>query len=327
MKRIITKKRALEIIDNFSTSGVLVVGDIMVDQFIWGKVSRISPEAPVPVVEVTSETLLFGGCANVLKNISTIGGKVAVTGIIGSDNMGRWLIHRFRKMGIDIKGVIVEQDRPTIVKTRVIAQRQQVVRFDRENKNPVDPDNVQTMLEYIKSVKDELGAVVVSDYNKGMITKRLINGIRETISDTDIILCVDPKQSDFSFYSGCDIITPNHHEAGRALGIELRGDGDILKGGKALLEKYDFKAVLITRGEEGMTLFERNGDITNIPTVAKEVFDVTGAGDTVIGVFALCAAAGAQFREAAALANHAAGIVVGKVGTATVSQNELKNVL
>jgi D-beta-D-heptose 7-phosphate kinase/D-beta-D-heptose 1-phosphate adenosyltransferase len=206
----------------------------------------------------------------VLKNISTIGGKVAVTGIIGSDNMGRWLIHRFRKMGIDIKGVIVEQDRPTIVKTRVIAQRQQVVRFDRENKNPVDPDNVQTMLEYIKSVKDELGAVVVSDYNKGMITKRLINGIRETISDTDIILCVDPKQSDFSFYSGCDIITPNHHEAGRALGIELRGDGDILKGGKALLEKYDFKAVLITRGEEGMTLFERNGDITNIPTVAKE---------------------------------------------------------
>lgn len=327
MKRIISKKRALEIISHFSSSKVLVVGDIMVDQFIWGKVARISPEAPVPVVEVTSETLLFGGCANVLNNIFSIGGKVAVTGIIGSDDMGRWVIRQFRKMGIDTKGIIIEQNRPTIVKTRVVAHHQQVVRFDRENKNPVDSDNIQIILEYIETMRDELGAIIVSDYNKGIITKKLIDGVRAVIAGKNIILCVDPKQNDFSFYRGCDIITPNHHEAGRALGVDLLNEEDILRGGRDLLEKYDFEAVLITRGEEGMTLFERNKDITSIPTVAKEIFDVTGAGDTVIGVLALCVAAGASFREAAAMANHAAGIVVGKVGTAAVSQDELKRVL
>jgi len=327
MKKIISKKRALGIINHFSRSKVLVVGDIMVDQFIWGKVSRISPEAPVPVVEVTSETLLFGGCANVLNNIFSIGGKVAVTGIIGSDDMGRWVIRQFRKMGIDTKGIIIEQNRPTIVKTRVVAHHQQVVRFDRENKNPVDSDNIQIILEYIKAMRDELGAIIVSDYNKGIITKKLIDGVRDVIAGRNIVLCVDPKQNDFSFYRGCDIITPNHHEAGRALGVDLLNEEDIVRGGRDLLEKYDFKAVLITRGEEGMTLFERNKDITSIPTVAKEIFDVTGAGDTVIGVLALCVAAGASFREAAAMANHAAGIVVGKVGTAAVSQDELKRVL
>jgi len=327
MKRIISKKRALEIISHFSSSKVLVVGDIMVDQFIWGKVSRISPEAPVPVVAVTSETLLFGGCANVLNNIFSIGGKVAVTGIIGSDDMGRWVIRQFRKMGIDTKGIIIEQNHPTIVKTRVVAHHQQVVRFDRENKNPVDPDNIQIILEYIETMRDELGAIIVSDYNKGIITKKLIDGVRDVIAGRNIILCVDPKQNDFSFYRGCDIITPNHHEAGRALGVDLLNEEDVLRGGMDLLEKYDFEAVLITRGEEGMTLFERNKEITSISTVAKEIFDVTGAGDTVIGVLALCVAAGSSFREAAAMANHAAGIVVGKVGTAAVSQDELKRVL
>jgi rfaE bifunctional protein kinase chain/domain len=327
MKTIINKKRALEIVRNFSKSKVLVIGDIMVDQFVWGKVSRISPEAPVPVVEVSAETLLFGGCANVLNNIFSIGGKVTITGIIGSDDMGRWLIRECRKMGIDTKGFIVERDRPTIVKTRVIAHRQQVVRFDRENKKPISTDNLRMMQDYIETQKDTVGAIVVSDYNKGMITKKLINAIKEVITDKDIVLCVDPKQNDFSFYKGCDVITPNHHEAERALGTEFESFDDILRGGEKLLKKYHFKAVLITRGEEGMTLFEDNGDVTNIPTVAKEVFDVTGAGDTVIGVFSLCVAAGASLREAAALANYAAGIVVGKVGTATVTKEELKKVL
>lgn len=327
MKKIIGKKRAIGILDKFSRSKVLVVGDIMVDQFIWGKVSRISPEAPVPVVEVTSETLLLGGCANVLNNIFSIGGKGTVTGIVGSDSMGRWLVQQLRKMNIETTGIIVEDNRPTIVKTRVIAHHQQVVRFDREYKNPVDSDSLRLMLDYVESQKDELGAIVVSDYNKGMITGKLITGIRKIISDTDIVLLVDPKQNDFSFYQGCDIITPNHYEAGRALGRELTTDDDIIQGGKTLLSKFKFKAALITRGEEGMTLFENDGTITNIPTVAKEVFDVTGAGDTVIGVLSLSVAAGATFKEAAALANQAAGIVVGKVGTATVSQEELKSVL
>jgi len=326
-KKIMTKKKALETIASFSTVKVLVVGDIMVDQFIWGKVSRISPEAPVPVVEVTAETLLFGGCANVVNNIFSIGGKVAVTGIIGADEMGRWFIRECRGKGIDTKGIVVEKDRPTIVKTRIVAHRQQVVRYDRERKNPIDSSDLGIMLEYVDAVKGELGAIVVSDYNKGMITQKLIGGIKEITKGSGIVLCVDPKQNDFSFYRGCDVITPNHQEAERALGIAFTSYEDIVNGGRALLENYDFKAVLITRGEEGMILFERNGSITNIPTVAKEVFDVTGAGDTVIGVFSLCVAARASFREAAALANHAAGIVVGKVGTAAVTQEELQKVL
>jgi len=327
VKKLVSKKRLLEIIDKFSRSKVLVVGDLMVDQFIWGRVSRISPEAPVPVVEVTSENFLLGGSANVMNNIFSVGGKVNVTGIIGSDDMGDLLIRNFEEMNIDTTGVMVEQSRPTTVKTRIIAQSQQVVRFDRENKDSVSLSSIEKMLEYIESIRDDLGAVVISDYSKGIISERLLQGIREVTAGRDIIVCIDPKQNDFSLYQGFDVITPNHHEAGRALGMEIACEDDLIKSGESLLERFGFKAVLITKGEEGMSLFENGGGITHIPTVAREVFDVTGAGDTVIGVFALCMAAGATFKEAAVLANHAAGIVVGKVGTATVSQEELRKML
>jgi len=320
-------KRFLEIIGNFPRSRVLVVGDLMIDQFIWGNVSRISPEAPVPVVEVTSENFLLGGSANVSNNIFSMGGRVYVTGIIGSDDMGRLLIRKFREMNVDTVGIVVERDRPTTVKTRIIARSQQVVRFDRENKQSVNLNSIERMVEYVETLGDDLGAVVISDYSKGIISERLLKGISEVISRRDIVVCIDPKQNDFSLYQGFDVITPNHHEAERAVGMEIVSEDDLIKCGKTLLESFGFKAVLITRGEEGMTLFEKNGDITRIPAVAKEVFDVTGAGDTVVGSFALCVAAGATFKEAAVLANHAAGIVVGKVGTATVSQEELKKVL
>jgi len=324
MENIINRKRALDIINRFHSSKVLVVGDIMVDQFIWGKVSRISPEAPVPVVKVTSESLLLGGCANVLNNVFSMGGKVAVSGIVGSDKMGSWLIDKLKTMNIDTAGIIVEDERPTIVKTRVVAHSQQVVRFDREDKSPVSQDSLQGIIEYIKSMEDNLGAVVISDYNKGVFSEELIRGIREITSERGIILCIDPKQSDFSLYRGCDLITPNHQEMERALGMELKNNDDITNGGRTLIRKFDFGALLVTRGEEGMSLFENNGRVTHISTVARDVFDVTGAGDTVIGVFALCVAAGATFREASALSNHAAGIAVGKVGTAPVYQDELK---
>lgn len=327
MKKIISKDRALEIIGRFSASNVLVVGDIMVDQFIWGKVSRISPEAPVPVVRVTDETLLLGGCANVLNNIYSIGGKPAVAGVIGSDDMGRWLIDKLEGMKIDTEGIFVEKGRPTSVKTRVIAHNQQVVRFDREDKSPITANSIEKIIDYIGLIKDDLGAIIISDYKKGVIFKKLIEGIRDAISGQDIFLCVDPKQNNFSLYMGCDLVTPNQQEAERALGVEFENEDDIIKGGEKLLDSYDFKTVLITRGEDGMMLFEKNGDVTPIPTLAKEVFDVTGAGDTVIGIFALSLAAGATFKEAAVLANYAASVVVGKVGTAKVSQDELKSVI
>jgi rfaE bifunctional protein kinase chain/domain len=326
---MVSKKRAFDIIDQFSMAKVLVVGDIMVDHFIWGKVSRISPEAPVPVVEVSSDNLLLGGSANVLNNIFAIGGGVYVAGVVGADEMGKRLFSEFRKRQIDTSGIVVETKRPTTLKTRIVAHGQQVVRYDRESLAPVDEDSTRYILDYIRAVRDKLGAIVISDYSKGVVTKSLLDGIREIASGRPITVCVDPKKSNFSPYQGLDIITPNHHEAGRAAGLE-RVDGDnVMEAGMKLLERYNFKAVLITRGEEGMSLFERKKRImhSRFPAVAREVFDVTGAGDTVIGVFALCMASGASFTEAAFLANHAAGIVVGKVGTATVSQSELKRVL
>lgn len=306
---------------------------MMVDHFIWGKVSRISPEAPVPVVEVHSDNLLLGGCANVLNNIYSLGGNVYGSGVVGADEMGKRLLDEFHKRDISTEGIVVESDRPTTMKTRIIAHSQQVVRFDRESRQPVQPKSIERMIEYIKTVRTDVRAIVISDYNKGVITKALLDGIRGLIADRGIVVCVDPKQSDFSLYRGFDVITPNHYEAGQALGIEDIKKNKIEKGNgirevvRALLAQFHLKAMLITRGEEGMSLFEENGKVIHIPAKAREVFDVTGAGDTVIGVFTLSLAAGATFREAAILANHAAGVVVGKVGTATVSEEEIRKTL
>lgn len=336
MDSVISKKKACGIIEQFSQAKVLVVGDIMLDHFIWGKVSRISPEAPVPVVDVQKDNLMLGGCANVLNNICSMGGMVYGTGVVGADDTGERLLKELRKRHIETRGIIVENDRPTTLKTRIIAHGQQVVRFDRENRTSVNSGSVGKMIAYIeRKVRDGLGAIVISDYRKGVITGALLDGIRRVVSGRGIVVCVDPKHHDFSLYHGFDVITPNHHEAESALGItNMQGnrvgkDSGIRKAVKNLLGRHDIKALLITRGEEGMSLFEQNGRIvhTLFPTKAREVFDVTGAGDTAIGVFALSMASGATFREAAALANHAAGIVVGKIGTATVSREELKQSL
>lgn len=329
VKKAMSKVRAREIIENFSRAKVLVVGDIMVDHFIWGKVSRISPEAPVPIVDVQKENLMLGGCANVIHNIYAMGGNVSGAGVVGADDMGERLFDEFRKRRIDTGGVVVEENRPTTLKTRIVAHGQQVVRFDRESRRPVEAESIDKIISYVETVCDDVGVIVFSDYNKGVITKTLLDGIRKVIAGRNIVVCVDPKQDDFSLYRGFDVITPNHHEAGRAVGMEIRNEDDLSRVGATLLERFDFRAVLITRGEEGISLFEKSSKVvhTPFPAEVKDVFDVTGAGDTVIGVFALCMAAGANFKEAAVLANHAAGIVVGKVGTATVSQEELKKSL
>jgi D-glycero-beta-D-manno-heptose-7-phosphate kinase len=332
-RRIVEKKRALDLIERFSGAKVLVVGDLMVDHFIWGRVSRVSPEAPVPVVEVAKENLTLGGSGNVLSNIVSAGGRVLTTGVIGTDEMGRWLINALQRMNVDTEGLIVEKERPTTVKTRIVAHSQQMVRFDRESRDPVRPKSIEKMIRYIESVSDGLRAIVISDYKKGVVSQALLDGIRKIASEKGIMVFVDPKRNDFSIYSGFDVITPNHHEALRAVGMDGPGDlkissrTGVLEIGDIILKKFCFRAVLITRGEEGMDIFEQRKEPMHISAVAREVYDVTGAGDTVIGVFSLAMASGASFREAAVLANHAAGIVVGKVGTATVSQSELKKVL
>lgn len=332
MKGLITKKKAAKLIDNFAGTNVLVVGDVMVDHFIWGKVSRISPEAPVPVVEVARESQMLGGSANVLNNIVSAGGSALLAGVVGSDQMGRWLTEKLEDSGISADGIIKEE-RPTTVKTRIVAQNQQVVRFDRESKKPVLPSSIERILKFMESERDRLGAIVISDYNKGVVSAQLLDGIRRIVQGSRIVTCVDPKRSDLSFYRGVDVITPNHLEAEAAMGIidingQDRGKEARIEAAAAdLLEKCDFKCLIITRGERGMSLFARNGDKIHIPAAGKEVFDVTGAGDTVIGIFALSMAAGAGYREAAYLANKAAGIVVGKIGTAAVTGDELKDSL
>lgn len=329
MSKGIAKKKALEIIANFPRSGVLVVGDVMVDHFIWGKVSRISPEAPVPVVDVQKDSVMLGGCANVLNTIYAMGGRVFVAGVIGADDIGKGLIDQLKERRIDTAGIMVEKGRPTTLKTRIVAHGQQVVRFDHESKQPIPAKSLAGILAYVRSLRDQIGAIVISDYSKGVVSRELIEGIKAIAAGSEIFLCVDPKQSDFSIYSGVHVITPNHHEAQRAAGLEIINGDDLLKLGETLLKKFDFQALLVTRGEEGMSLFERGRRIghTHFPAQAKEVYDVTGAGDTVIGVLALALAAQANLREATSLANHAAGIVVGKVGTSTVSQKELIGVL
>ena len=305
LKRPVSRRRALEIIGKYPAARVLVIGDLMVDHFIWGKVSRISPEAPVPVVEVTKENLMMGGSGNVVSNIHAMGGNVAVAGVIGFDGMGDWLKARL----------------------------QQMVRYDRESRYAVRPESADRIVRYVESVLGGLQAIVISDYNKGIVTERLLDGIRRAVEGRRIPVCVDPKRNDFSVYRDFDVITPNHHEAGRAVGVENTHElnegrrAEIARIGREIMRRFGFRAVLITRGEAGMDLFERGGRDVHIPAEAKEVFDVTGAGDTAIGIFALSLASGAAFREAAYLANKAAGIVVGKIGTATVSPAELRRVV
>ena len=329
MHRFLTKKRALEIIANFSNAGVLVVGDVMVDHFIWGSVSRISPEAPVPVVDVQKDSILLGGCANVLNNIHAMGGKVYVAGVIGDDGIGRNLLAELSDRKIETKGIVVEKNRPTTLKTRIVAHGQQMVRFDKENRKPISPSTIEKILEYVKSLRKKIGAIVISDYNKGVVSKELIQGIKEIADDSDIFICLDPKQNNFSIYKGVHIITPNHYEVQRAVGMEITESNSIEKLSEALLKKFAFPAILVTQGEEGMSLFENGRKIvhTHFPAQAKEVYDVTGAGDTVIGMLALGMAAKANIKESTCLANLAAGIVVQKVGTATVSQKELIELL
>jgi len=319
------RNRLNKYIDLFPTTRILVVGDVVLDHYIWGKVNRISPEAPVPVVNVTKENLLLGGAANVVNNIHSLGGIVHVCGVIGDDQAGKQLLQLLRLQGIDSDGLIKDQARPTTIKTRIIAHNQQVVRFDRETKEKIEKENHQKIFNYVKQqVRDGLDAIVLSDYCKGVVTKDLVREIVKIAKKHDVIVSVDPKVNHFGMYSGVTIITPNVNEASIGSRIEIGDEGSLLKAGALLLKRLRCKAVLITLGEQGMSLFEHGGRITHIPTVAQKVFDVTGAGDTVISALTLAMAAGANTATAAVISNYAAGIVVGIVGTTTVKPEELK---
>jgi rfaE bifunctional protein kinase chain/domain len=313
------QKRLIGYINRFPSIRILVVGDIVLDHYIWGKVSRISPEAPVPVVNVTRENLLLGGATNVVHNIHDLGGSVSVCGVIGRDDAGSQVIQLLRAKGITTDGLIEDPGRPTTIKTRIIAHSQQVVRFDRESKDRIGKDAHRMVFKYIKArIAQGLDGIVLSDYCKGMVTSDLVRDIVPLARKNGVIVSVDPKVSHFGMYRGVTILTPNTNEASIGSKIDIENEDSLLRAGNLLLKRLKCAAVLITRGEQGMSLFEQGRKVIHIPTVAREVFDVTGAGDTVIGALTLAMASGASMADAARIANYAAGIVVGIVGTATV---------
>jgi D-beta-D-heptose 7-phosphate kinase/D-beta-D-heptose 1-phosphate adenosyltransferase len=316
-----------KLVQRFKKTTVLVVGDIMIDEFIWGTVTRISPEAPVPVVAVARENLLLGGAANVVHNVHSLGGRVLLAGLIGDDRMGEKIKKLLAEQKIDSEGLVVQAGRPTTVKTRVIAHSQQVVRFDRESREPISAQSQEMLLRYLDKSWGQVDGIIVSDYGKGLISPALMEFIMQRKKKEAKLVAVDPKMNNFNLYAGATVVTPNRQEAEAAAGKEIRDEGSLMEVGRILLERFASQAILITRGEEGMVLFEREGDVINVPTVAKEVYDVTGAGDTVISALTLALASGNAFPEAAVVANYAAGIVVGKVGTATVTPEELKKAI
>ena len=320
-------KELKKYISKFPETEIMVIGDIMMDEYIWGDVSRISPEAPVPVVAVKKETKMLGGAANVINNICSLGGKTILCGVIGDDETGEGIIERLQDMGQTTEGLISEKERQTSIKPRVVAQNQQVVRFDKESRQEIGPESIKKILGFIEEKMESLDAVIVADYGKGVISGEMMNGIRKRLKKSDIILSVDPKTENFRYYESIDLMTPNHHEAGAFCRLEIVNEDTLIQAGRQIIQELNCRAVLITQGKDGMTLFEEGGDINHIPTVAREVFDVSGAGDTVISTLCLGLASGMDLKSAAIISNFAAGIVVGEVGTSTVSSEELTKVL
>ena len=312
------------LIGRFDRLKTLVVGDLMLDHFVWGSVSRISPEAPVPVVEVSRETEVPGGAGNVAVNMAALGSEVSVVGLVGADTGADRLLSKFQDRGIRTGCIVRSDERPTIVKTRVIAQHQQVVRFDREVKGEISQHLRSKLVAEIRRVLPETHAVVFSDYAKGVLSGPLVKIVIDEARRHGIPVTVDPKPENFRHYRRATMVTPNLQEALESGGVRrLEDETHLDRLGHALLKKIQADSVLITRGEKGMSLFERGKKPFHIPTRAREVFDVTGAGDTVIGTLTLALAAGSDLKTAAELANYAAGIVVGKIGTASVSGQEL----
>ncbi|MBI5144157.1 MAG: D-glycero-beta-D-manno-heptose-7-phosphate kinase [Candidatus Omnitrophica bacterium] len=315
--------RFKKIISNFHDANILVIGDLILDEFIWGDVSRISPEAPVPVVWVRRESFMPGGASNVANNLRSLGANVYLSGVIGDDEHGAILKGELEQKGVNVDGILVDESRPTTLKTRVVAHQQQVVRIDKEKVDALNGNIIARLINYTGSIIKKLDAIIIEDYGKGVITPKLLNGIVPLAKAKKKIISVDPKEEHFKYYKEITAITPNNHEASRAVGFEIKDRLTLKKAGERLLDKLKCKIILITLGENGMAVFEKNKPMKQIPTVAREVYDVSGAGDTVIATFTLSLSSGADPIQAAHISNCAAGIVVGKVGIAVVTPEEL----
>ena len=325
-----TPARVEEILSRASSKRVLVIGDLMLDEFVWGKVGRISPEAPVPVVEVTGESFYPGGAANVARNLRDFVQCASVVGLVGADRGGRQLRELLDEGGIDTAHLVEDATFPTIVKTRIIARQQQVVRVDREQIRPPNPQQVQRVIAEVRELLEDFDAVIFEDYGKGFLDAGLVQAVSQSAAELGKIVTADPNPRHPIDWRNITAVKPNRSEAFQAAGEPTQDpaddpqtDASLLRVGATLSERWDSKYLLITLGEQGMMLFESGAQAHHIPTKARQVFDVSGAGDTAIALFTLALCCDASAREAAEIANHASAVVVGKLGTATVSREEL----
>ena len=321
------KEKFKNFLDSDHRPRLLVIGDLILDEYIWGAVSRISPEAPVPILETKSENLTLGGAANVANNLVALGCEVHLVGAIGQDEKGDKLLTLIEEKGISSKGIFRFVHRPTTSKIRVVAHNQQVLRIDKEDNRPITEETENRIIKYINKALPDMDIVICSDYRKGILTEKVFNAVSHRAKNSKKRVIVDPKSSDFELYKGATVITPNQFEVEKAVPIKIQDKIDLNRAAEYLLNLTHAEVLLITRGKDGMTLYPNKAKPVDIPTQAKEVFDVTGAGDTVVSVLAMALAVGFNPEDSAWLSNMAASIVVGKVGTAVVTLNEINEYL
>lgn len=324
--KTVSIKRFNNLISNLKGKKIAVVGDLMVDRYFWGRVSRISPEAPVPIVEIEREFSQLGGAANVGNNIKFLGGEPFLIGVIGDDNTGTLLLELLKSTGFSVDGIVVDSSRPTTIKTRVIADNQHVVRTDRESRGEINNAIEKRIIKIVKENISEFDGIILEDYNKGVLKRGIIHKTISAGNDTGIPVAVDPKFNNFFEYKKATVFKPNQREVETKLGVRFTDDEKLIEAGKTLLERLECENILITRGEKGMTLFKENGEYINVPTRAKVIHDVSGAGDTVIATLTAILVAGGDIEEAATVANYAAGIVCGEVGVVPIELKKLKEV-
>lgn len=312
-----------ELLKSFSHKRVVVIGDLMLDHYVRGKIDRISPEAPVPVLEVQEEEYRLGGAANVAMNLHALGAEVFTLGICGDDAAGERLQQLMRQQGMDTWGLVVTRERRTTLKTRMSAVNQQMLRIDYEDSSDIDATTQTEILNRFKAIPGKCDAVIIEDYNKGLLTKELIRKIIAFCSANGIHVAVDPKHKNFFEYTGVSIFKPNFQELQKNLGIKFETEDEVLQEAALLRNRMNCTYLVLTRGAKGLYVFGGDEETLHIPTFARDVYDVSGAGDTVISVLSLAYASGADIRTAATIANHAAGVVCGKLGTATASVEEI----
>ncbi len=323
----ITANRLEWFFEQFKQKKIMVIGDLMLDRYVWGVVNRISPEAPVPVVEVTNEFVRLGGAANVANNLYSLGAMPIPIGIVGKDAEGNELIELMRQLNFPTNWILIDEARPTVVKTRIIANDQHVVRADRESRMPIRPEIMSKALDSIASIIHQVDAIIIEDYNKGLLSKELIQQIIELARRHQKIITVDPKFDNFFEYRHVTLFKPNRKEAEAALGLKISSMEQVEHACHLMMDRLECEIVLMTLGAQGMGLLNSKREFNQIPTKARKVHDVSGAGDTVISTLTLSLAAGGELREAVTLANYAAGVVCGEVGVVPIDPEKLRESL